>query len=77
MSNRTTKKLIEEIESLPVEERIRVADSALKSLNPIDQEIEDVWIETAERRLRELKSGNVTTIPSDEVFNKIKERFSK
>ncbi len=77
MSDRTTNRLIEEIESLPVDERIRVADSALKSLNPIDREIEDVWIETAERRLRELKSGNVTTIPIDEVFDKVRKRFSE
>lgn len=77
MSDRTTNRLIEEIESLPVDERIRVADSALKSLNPIDQEIEDVWIETAERRLRELKAGKVKTIPDNEVFDKIKDRFSE
>jgi len=77
MSNQTTNRLIEQIESLPVDERIRVADSVLKSLNSVDQETEDEWITEAENRLRDLKSGKVKSIPGEEVFEKIQERFSK
>lgn len=77
MSDNTTKRLIEEIESLPVDERIRVADSVLQSLNTTNREIEDVWIETAENRLRELKSGKVTPISEEQVFDKIKKQFSE
>jgi putative addiction module component (TIGR02574 family) len=77
MSNRNTTNLIEEIESLPVEERIRVADSVLNSLNPTNQEIQDEWIELAESRLRELKSGQASTIPADQVFEKIRESYTK
>jgi len=77
MSNQTTNRLIEQIESLPVDERIRVADSVLKSLNSVDQETEDEWITEAENRLRDLKSGKVKSIPGDEVFEKIQKRFSK
>ncbi len=77
MGNLTTKKLIEEIESLPVEDRVLVADSVLKSLNPVDQEIEKKWIEVAEKRLDELKSGEVKGISGEEVFEKIQKRFSK
>lgn len=77
MSESSTKKLIEEIESLPVEERARVADSVLKSLNPIDSEIEKKWMQTAERRLEEIQSGKVDSIPGEKVFEKIQERFSK
>ena len=77
MGSLTTKKLIEEIESLPVEDRVLVADSVLKSLNPVDQEIEKKWIEVAEKRLDELKSGEVKGISGEEVFEKIQKRFSK
>ena len=77
MSNQTTNRLIEQIESLPVDERIRVADSVLKSLNSVDQETEDEWITEAENRLRDLKSGKVKSIPGEEVFEKIQKRFSK
>ncbi len=74
MSDITTKKLIEEIESLPVEDRVLVADSVLKSLNPADEGIEKKWIEVAEKRLNELKTGKVKGISGEEVFEKIQIR---
>jgi putative addiction module component (TIGR02574 family) len=76
MSELTTNRLIEQIESLPVDDRIRVVDSVLKTLNPVDQEIEDDWIEVAENRLRDLKSGNVISIPGEDVFERVQKRFS-
>lgn len=77
MSDLTTKKIIEEIESLPIEARAKVAESVLKSLNPTDSKIDDKWIEIAEKRLEEMISGEVKSIPGDEVFNKIQEKFTK
>lgn len=77
MSDRSTKKLIEEIESLPVEDRMMVAESVLNTLNPADPEADLFWLEVAERRLDELKSGKVAAIPGDDVFRKIRQRFSK
>lgn len=77
MSDLTTKRLIKEIESLPIEERARVADSVLKTLNPVDQEIEKQWIDIAEKRLKDLESGKVKSIPGEEVFKKIQRRFSE
>ena len=35
------------------------------------------WIEIANRRLRELRSGKVKPIAGEKVFQKIKDRFSK
>ncbi|TVQ16659.1 MAG: addiction module protein [Balneolaceae bacterium] len=77
MSDRSTKKLIEEIESLPVEDRILVAESVLNTLNPADPETDKLWLEVAEQRVDELKSGTATAIPGDDVFSKIQQRFSK
>jgi putative addiction module component (TIGR02574 family) len=76
MSKHSTKKLIDEIELLPVEERIKVVDSVLQTLNPTDQKMEKLWIDAAEKRLKELQSGEVTGIPEEQVFEKVKERFS-
>lgn len=73
----TTKKLIDEILSLPVEERAVIADSLLKSLNPPDHDIDKKWIATAKRRLQEIRTGKVKPIPGDEVFAEVHERFSK
>jgi hypothetical protein len=72
-----TEDLLKEIESLPVEERARVADAALRSLNPLESEIEKKWGEVAKRRLAELRSGETTAIPGQEVFGEIWKRFPR
>jgi hypothetical protein len=73
----TTKKLIEEVLSLPVEERALVADSLLRSLNAPDAAIDAKWMEVAKKRREELRTGKVKPISSDEVFSQIGERFAK
>lgn len=70
------KKIIEEVISLPVEERALIADSILRSLNPVESEIDKKWIKIAKDRLNDLKSGKIKAVPGDEVFNKIWKRFS-
>jgi hypothetical protein len=71
------KEIIQEAESLPVEERAMVIDSLLRSLNPLSIEIDREWIKVAKRRLAELQSGSVKPIPGNEVLAKIRERFEK
>ena len=71
----TTKKLIEEALSLPVEERALIADSLLRSLNVPDTAIDTKWTEVAKRRLQELRSGRVKPIPGDEVFSEVLKRL--
>ncbi len=71
-----TKDLIEAAASLPVEERALVIDSLLKSLNPPETDIDKKWAQVAKRRLLELRSGSVKTVPGAELFNKIWKSFS-
>jgi len=71
-----TEDLLREIESLPVEERARVADLVLKSLNPPESEIDKKWAEVGKRRLDEIQSGTVKSISGKEVFEEIWKRFS-
>lgn len=73
----TTKQLIDEVVSLPVEERVRVADSLLRSLNRPESAMDKLWAAESTRRLAELRSGYVEAIPGEEVFRKIRERFEK
>ncbi len=70
-----TEDLIAEASSLPVEERARIADSLLRSLNPPDADIDAKWAAVAKRRLAELRSGEVQGVPGSEVFQKIWDRF--
>jgi putative addiction module component (TIGR02574 family) len=72
----TTKDLIAEAISLPVEERVIVVDLILKSLNPSESDIDKKWAAVAKRRLQELRSGEIEAIPGDEVFKRIWQRLS-
>jgi len=71
----TIKELIEEVVSLPVEERAAVADLILRSLNAPDSDMDHKWAQVAQRRLAELRSGQVKPIPGEEVFSKVWKRF--
>jgi putative addiction module component (TIGR02574 family) len=71
------KEIIQEAESLPVEERAKVIDALLRTLNPPSAEIDSEWIKVSKRRLEELRSGSVKAVPGDDVFAKIRERFTK
>jgi putative addiction module component (TIGR02574 family) len=72
----STAEIIQDAESLPVEERTIVVDSLLRSLNPPDPEIDRKWAAVAKRRLEELRSGRVKPVPGEEVFARIRQRFA-
>lgn len=72
-----TKKLIDEAISLPVEDRVLVVDTLLRSLNQPESEIDKKWAAVAQRRLAEMRSGEVESVPGEEVFERILKRFDK
>lgn len=65
------KDLIHEAEALPVEERALVVDSLLRSLNPPESRIDEKWAAVATKRLKEVSSGAIESVPGEEVFAKI------
>ena len=70
--------MIEEITALPVEERVMIIDSLLRSLNQPESETDKKWIATAQQRLMEMRAGSVNTaIPGNQVFDRIWQRFQK
>jgi len=71
------KDIIDHAMLLPVEERVRVVDSLLRTLNAPDQEMDRAWVETATLRLAELRSGKVKPVPSSRVFARIGRRRSR
>ena len=72
-----TKELINEVVSLPVEERTLIVDTVLRSLNQTESEIDKKWASLAQKRLEEIRSGSINTVPGNEVFKKIWQRFEK
>ena len=52
---------------LPREERARLAEALISSLDE-ESEIEKAWSAEIKRRVQDLRSGAVQSIPADEVF---------
>jgi len=67
-----TKDLIAEISDLPVEQRAKIADQILKTLNTPDPDIESAWIQEVEKRVEEYEQGKVELIPAQEVFKSLR-----
>ncbi len=70
-----TDDLILEIQSLPVEERARVADSVLRSLNQTASGVDQKWARLATKRLQDIRMGSVQPVAADVVFAEIWHRF--
>ena len=52
-------------------ERARLAQRLISSLDQkADADVEKLWLQEAERRLRELQSGKVVGIPAEKVLRK-------
>ena len=73
----STKEILEQLESLPVEERALVADSLIKSLNRAEPDLDREWAEEAARRLAELRSRRVSSVPSEQVYARAMERLAE
>ena len=62
---------------LSLEERAQLAGSLLLSLDETSEsEVERLWLEEAERRLKEFREGGVRGIPADEVFRRAMDDIS-
>jgi putative addiction module component (TIGR02574 family) len=69
-----SERVLSEVMSLPPDARALLADKLLHSLDTPDrEEIDILWAEEAERRVRQIQSGEVIPIPGEEVFKEIRE----
>jgi len=70
--------IIDEVTSLPVNQRAELIDILIKSLNPsVDSKIEKIWAKEAERRAMDIKEGEAETVSADLVIKDIRKRFGK
>jgi putative addiction module component (TIGR02574 family) len=68
----------EEAMALPADARIVLVDKILASLNlPSQPDIDRLWAEEAERRIGEMERGEVIPVPAEEVFDRIRRKYSK
>lgn len=73
----TAIELFKEAESLPVDDRVLLTNSLLKTLHSPDRSIDKDWFAIAQKRLLEIKSGRVKPVSGEELFRKIRKRFEK
>lgn len=72
-----TDELISMVESLPVDLKTKLVEKILNSLHPSQKEIDALWVKEAEKRVDEIKTAKVKTLPGDEVFKEIQRKYSK
>lgn len=72
-----TIELMEMADTLPVDEKALLIDRLLDSMYPHREEVDELWRVEAERRVEEVRSGKVQTIPGKKVFEEIEKRFGK
>ena len=64
--------VLEEALSLPPEERLKVAELLLSSLDSAaQQKIDSLWAAEAEDRLDAFDRGEIQAIPAGDVFNEV------
>lgn len=68
--------LVEELShkarALPPEDRVRLAEELLASVQEPDAEVDSAWAEEIKRRIAEIDSGKAKLIPADEVFAEVR-----
>ncbi len=68
--------LVEELsqkaQALPPEERVRLAEELLATVQEVDVDAEAAWEEEIRRRIAEIDSGAVKLVPADEVFAEVR-----
>jgi putative addiction module component (TIGR02574 family) len=63
---------------LPLRDRVQLAQRLVSTLDDeVESGVEDLWFAEAERRLEELRSGQVRGIDSDEAFRTAREALKR
>ncbi len=70
--------IYEQAINLPIDDRLILIDKLMRSTNlPFREDIDQAWAKEVERRYKEIDEGRAKLIPGEEVFEKVKKRFSK
>ncbi|HZF14968.1 MAG TPA: addiction module protein [Steroidobacteraceae bacterium] len=73
---RATKDIEADIRALSLEDKVEVLRALIAELDgPSDPNVEKAWLETAQRRYRELVEGKVKGVPGPLVFSRLRSRL--
>ena len=72
----TLAELEQKVTQLSADERAQLALFLLQSLEPADEgDIDEAWRVESERRLAQIESGEVKSVPGDDVFARVRRRL--
>jgi len=69
-------KLFNEIESLPIDIKTKLIEKLLKSITPLNEDIDKAWIKEANKRKEEIEKNQVSLIDGKKVFEYISKRLN-
>ena len=73
---RTLEEIRNDVRQLPFEQRMQLMEEIRDSVMTAEErEVEQAWLEEAERRMREIDNGTAKSIPGDEVLRKLREKY--
>lgn len=75
MSN-LANKIVEQALLLPRDDRAELVEKLLQSLNtPLQEEMDKLWAEEAEKRVKEVEEGKVKVLDGEQVIKEVKTRL--
>ena len=73
--------LVEELtaraKELPTEQRARLAEEILATLDPQDQEVDAAWDAEIRKRIEEIETGAVKTVPAEQAFAQVRQALRR
>ena len=63
------KELLKKALELKPEERFALVEGLIESLDRPDEELDEIWLNEAERRLEAYRKEKVESVPMDDVFS--------
>jgi len=69
-------KLFNEIESLPIDIKTKLIEKLLKSITPLNENIDKAWIQEANKRKEEIEKNQVLLIDGKKVFEDISKKLN-
>lgn len=58
--------------TLPPEDRVRLAEELLATVQEVDAEVELAWDAEIRRRIAEIDNGTANLVPAEEVFAEVR-----
>ena len=69
--------LTERAKALPPEDRARLAEALLATLEPLDAEVEAAWHAEIRKRIDEIEDGTVQLVPAEQAFEQVRQALRR